>query len=162
MRLLFLLLLPAMALAAPADRVTFTTPGYIEVYAPDGSFISRHRLGDEAKESAFNFATSTGQGGDYILRPPDTRMNIRLVTPTPDPDQPSFTPDLTYTTTAPSGDSIHPNAPAGSTAEVEILSGTDVRVLPNGSTSAASASWSVAARTRTNGVWTQPETITWR
>ena len=62
-----------------------TTPEYTELYAPDGSYISRHRLADEAKESAIKHAIQNAIPSKdwqfYEVRPPITYVGIIAAAP---------------------------------------------------------------------------------
>lgn len=70
----------------PIDRITYTTRaskesdgGYITVYAPDGSYVSRHRDMEECSESAISHAEAGEAEGDLVYRfvPPEKHMTIR-------------------------------------------------------------------------------------
>ena len=148
---LFLLLLPTMAMAVP-QPIRDTAHDW-RCVNPDGTATNHQR--QDTAIYACQTRAEANPGQTYYIEGGRYRVTVAG-------SPPPFTPDLTYTTTTPSGDSIHPLTPAGSTAEVEILSGTGVQVLSNGSTMATSNSWSVVVRTRTNGVWSSVETITWQ
>lgn len=83
----------------PIDDVDYTATGYYRALAPDGTFISRHRLENEAEEACFNHAKNNGFEGvnDYIIEPPSTRMSIRIIAPAGgnrDPIAPDVDPPL--------------------------------------------------------------------
>ena len=65
---------------ANVKDVTFTTSGYIEVYDPDGNYVSRHRSLDEARESALTHAIDANIEGshEYNFQQPTTRMSITI------------------------------------------------------------------------------------
>lgn len=69
----------------PIEDISYTTQPsaesngrYITVYAPDGSYVSRHNNMEECTESAINYAESNGLEGDLIFRfvPPEKHMRL--------------------------------------------------------------------------------------
>lgn len=62
----------------PIESLEFTTSGFIEVFAPDGTYISRHRLVDEARESAIRYVLANGVGGTYRFVSPETTMTVQV------------------------------------------------------------------------------------
>lgn len=55
-----------------------STKGYIQLYAPDGTFISQHRLLKECTQSAFKYAVENGVEGDYRCVFPEEVITIDL------------------------------------------------------------------------------------
>lgn len=89
----------------PIEDISYTTQSsaesngrYITVYAPDGSYVSRHNNMEECTESAINYAEANGLEGDLVFRfvPPEKHMRLvkkAIVLPAP----------ITQTTTSQSG-----------------------------------------------------------
>lgn len=72
------------------ERVTYTTQPsaqsmgrYITVYAPDGSYVSRHINMEECTESALSHAQSHQQGGTYRFVPPEKHMSVQIIKTVP-------------------------------------------------------------------------------
>ena len=68
------------------DDIEFTTrtgpassSRYIEVYDPDGLFVSRHTNFEECTESAFQYAKARDLGGEYEFRTPNKIMAVEIV-----------------------------------------------------------------------------------
>lgn len=79
------------------EDVDYTASGYIQAIAPDGTVISRHRQEREAQQACFQHAKDNedllGDGvHDYILRSPDVRMSIRLLSVGGNPTNEDTTP----------------------------------------------------------------------
>lgn len=84
------------------ETLAYTTrPGpssssrYIEVYDPDGNFVSRHTTSEECTESIVQYVQSRNVGGRFELRYPNKTVDVGLATiPVPDPvPDPDPTPD---------------------------------------------------------------------
>lgn len=142
----------AMLLALPvAADLDITRHGYITVFDASNAQVSRHTDIKEAYEAISRLAPGTYR----IVRPEETvALTLREGESAPPTD-------LTYTSSTPSGDSIHPGLPAGSSVRVWIVSGTDVRVNTNGSVSAAPGGHSISWAYFDGSTWRTQETIEW-
>jgi hypothetical protein len=100
----------------------FTTRGYIELFK-DGAFISRHRLAEEAYESAFAHAEING-AGRYVVKYPDREIEVPIATiarPVAGaPPAPGF-----VAPNAPTSVSAAQGSPAASVIRVLFTPGTD-------------------------------------
>lgn len=143
MRALILLLLPALAWS----DLDITRRGYITVFDSAGVQVSRHTDIKEAYESI-----SRQPAGTYRIVRPEEVVVLTLR----DGGQPAEPIDLSYTSTAPSGDSVHVGAAPGSRVEVRYGDGTRHEVRSNGAVSCVGAQCSIDIRVA-GGAWE-----TWR
>lgn len=126
---------------------------------PDGA-ATNHQRQDTAIVACQNAAESD-PGQTYYIEGGRYRVTVTSA-PDTTPPTPPAPPDIEYTSTKASADSIHAGVPAGTPIRVWILSGTNVEVKPNGSTQASSDRWSVEwSYLQQNGTWSAKETIEW-
>ena len=96
-------------------------------------------------------------GPDFGVPEAPTNLFIAL------PDSGSGPPDLTYVSTSPSADSIHPGLPAGTSVRVWIVDGLNVFVGANGSTMASSDYWAVSwSYQLADGTWSAQQLVEWQ
>lgn len=146
----------AVVLSAAVPRPVRDTEFDWRCVNPDGTATNHQR--QDTAIYACQVRADSDPGQTYFIEGGRYRVTVDSA---PDPTPPT-PPDIEYTSTKASNDSIHPGLPAGTAVRVWILSGTGVSVKSNGSTQATSDRWSVAWAYRlSDGTWSARETIEW-
>lgn len=145
------------ALADVPDPVRSTSYDWRCVHE-NGTLVSNHTRQDQAIVACQN-AAEASPGTTYFIEGGRYRVRVDGV-PTPPPED----PDIVYSSTSPSGDSVLPGLPSGTPVRVWVLAGSGVEVRPNGSMRAQAAEAgrvAVEVSYQNAGVWSAREMIEW-
>lgn len=152
--LLIIAMLLGAAVYADVPRPVRDTPYDWRCVNPDGTFTSHQR--QDTAIYACQDRAENNPGQTFYIEGGRYRVVSNAVPPPVD-----YGPaDEEYIASVPSADSIHPNVSAGTRVRVWYLSGL-VEVLPNGSTRASVAPYSLAWSEQTLTGWSQPREIIW-
>ena len=146
-----LTLIASAAWAAP--QPIRDTPYDWRCVNPDGTATNHQR--QDTAIFACQSRAEANPGQTYYIEGGRYRVTV-AGTPSPTP------PDIEYTSTTPSGDSIHPGLPVGTPVRVWVLLGSGVLVNTNGSVSAADRPYSISWAYQSGGNWINQEQITWQ